>query len=84
MGALPLRRLTPHPLMSYFDIGLPDGDGRKLCRRVRESGASQHACVIAVTGMTDLHSDDLEPFDGFLHKPVSPGVLQRALEFSEG
>lgn len=68
----------------FFDIGLPDGDGRELCRRVREGGASQHACVIAVTGMMELHAKELEPFDGFLHKPVSPGDLRRALVFAEG
>jgi CheY-like chemotaxis protein len=68
----------------FFDIGLPDGDGRELCRRIRHEGASQDASVIAVTGLTDLHAEDLEPFDGFLHKPVSSTALQRALAFSAG
>jgi CheY-like chemotaxis protein len=68
----------------FFDIELPDADGRELCRKVREDGASRDACVIAVTGRTDLRDDDLEPFDGYLHKPISAGALERALRFSEG
>jgi hypothetical protein len=40
--------------------------------------------VIAVTGRTDLKDKDLEPFDGYLHKPISPGALEHALKFSEG
>nr|WP_218626678.1 response regulator [Caballeronia sp. dw_276] len=68
----------------FFDIELPDADGRELCRQVREEGASRDACVIAVTGRTDLRDDDLEPFDGYLHKPISPAALERALRFSEG
>lgn len=68
----------------FFDIELPDADGRELCRQVRNEGASRDACVIAVTGRTDLRNDDLEPFDGYLHKPISAGALERALMFSEG
>ncbi|WP_254073995.1 response regulator [Burkholderia sp. S171] len=68
----------------FFDIELPDADGRELCRRVRNEGASRDACVIAVTGRTDLRDKDLEPFDGYLHKPISPATLQHALKFSEG
>jgi CheY-like chemotaxis protein len=68
----------------FFDIELPDGDGRELCRRVRNEGASRDACVIAVTGRTDLRDKDLEPFDGYLHKPISAGALEHALKFSEG
>ena len=31
----------------FFDIELPDADGRELCRQVRNEGASRDACVIA-------------------------------------
>lgn len=67
----------------FFDIGLPDFDGRELCRLVRTEGESRDACVIAVTGRTDLGAKDLDPFDGFLHKPISPGALAHALKFSD-
>src|SRR4051794_17826833 len=44
------------------DVGLPDGDGRQTCERLRDEGASQDACMIAVTGRTDLHDDDFPSF----------------------
>jgi CheY-like chemotaxis protein len=68
----------------FFDIALPDADGRQLCRQVRTQGASRHACIIAVTGMTDLKDTELEPFDGLLQKPISVEALQRALRSAEG
>lgn len=67
----------------FFDIGLPDIDGRELCRLMRTEGESRDACVIAVTGRTDLGAKDLEPFDGFLHKPISAAALAHALKFSD-
>lgn len=67
----------------FFDIGLPDIDGRELCRLVRTEGESRDACVIAVTGRTDLGAKELEPFDGFLHKPISAAALAHALKFSD-
>ena len=66
------------------DVQMPGMSGVELCRRVRNEGASRDACVIAVTGRTDLKDKDLEPFDGFLHKPISPAALEHALKFSEG
>jgi CheY-like chemotaxis protein len=62
------------------DVGLPDGDGRHACERLRDEGASQDACMIAVTGRTDLHDDDFPSFDGYLHKPFEWPVLKHALE----
>lgn len=67
----------------FFDVGLPDVDGRELCRLMRETGASRDACVIAVTGRTDLRGDDFASFDGYLHKPISSAALKRALEMWE-
>jgi two-component system OmpR family response regulator len=68
----------------FFDIALPDADGRELCRLARSDGASRHACIIAVTGMTDLQEAELEAFDGLLQKPISVDALQRALKSAEG
>jgi len=70
--------------MSYSSISLPDADGRDLCRQVRGSGASQHACIFAVAGMTDLSDDELSPFDGYLVKPLTVDALQSALKTAEG
>ena len=79
------RELTAHNTFDvvFFDIGLPDIDGRELCRLGRNEGESRDACVIAVTGMTDLGAKELEPFDGFLHKPISAAALAHALKFSD-
>jgi DNA-binding response OmpR family regulator len=41
----------------FLDIGLPDVDGRDLCRRLRAAGPSKLACVVAVTGDA-RHVDD--------------------------
>ena len=62
------------------DVGLPDGDGRETCERLRSAGASQDACMIAITGRTDLRSDDFPSFDGYLHKPITWPALRHALE----
>jgi len=68
----------------FFDLSLPDADGRDLCRQVRAHGASRHACIFAVTGMTDLSDDELSPFDGYLVKPLTVDALQSALKSAEG
>ncbi|KDR39002.1 response regulator [Caballeronia glathei] len=62
------------------DVGLPDGDGRQTCERLRSAGASQDACMIAITGRTDLRGDDFPSFDGYLHKPITWPALRHALE----
>ena len=68
----------------FFDLSLPDADGRDLCREVRAHGASRHACIFAVTGMADLSDDELAPFDGYLMKPLTVDALQNALKAAEG
>jgi CheY-like chemotaxis protein len=68
----------------FLDIELPDSDGRDLCRIIRRDGASRDACIIAITGLTDLRGPELDPFDGYLHKPFSAAALEHALKFSEG
>ncbi|WP_438390899.1 response regulator [Caballeronia sp. DA-9] len=62
------------------DINLPDGDGLELCRTLRAQGASQDACMIAVTGRTNLVSEDFEAFDGYLYKPITWPALKHALD----
>jgi DNA-binding response OmpR family regulator len=67
-----------------FDINLPDADGRELVKLIRAQGASKHACIIAVTGMTDLPDEDLALFDGYLHKPITVEALTAVLRSAEG
>jgi CheY-like chemotaxis protein len=68
----------------FFDIALPDADGRELCKQMRASGPSRHACIIAVTGMSDIDESELEAFDGLLIKPISVEALARTLKSAEG
>jgi two-component system OmpR family response regulator len=63
-----------------FDITLPDGDGRELCERLKSEGASQEACMIAVTGRVDLTGSDFVSFDGYMHKPITWPALKHTLE----
>jgi len=67
----------------FFDLSLPDADGRDLCKKVRERGASRHACIFAVTGMSDLSDDELAPFDGYLVKPLTVDALETALRSAQ-
>jgi two-component system, OmpR family, response regulator len=63
----------------FLDIGLPDVDGRELCRQLRASGASKLACVVAVTG-DDRHKEiQQEFFDGYFLKPFTEESLRAAL-----
>jgi two-component system, OmpR family, response regulator len=64
----------------FFDLTLPDVDGRELSARMRADGPSRDACMIAVTGRTDLHGDDFASFDGYLHKPITGSALRHALQ----
>jgi two-component system OmpR family response regulator len=70
---------TPFDVI-LFDVDLPDGDGRELCARLRADGASQEACMIAVTGRVDLTGDDFASFDGYMHKPITWPALRHTLD----
>lgn len=62
----------------FMDIGLPDIDGRKLCGYIRSAGASNEACIVAVTGHPDFREDanaGAGAFDGYLPKPISASDL---------
>ncbi|QSN64726.1 MULTISPECIES: response regulator [Burkholderiaceae] len=64
----------------FIDIGLPDVDGRDLCRRLRAAGPSQLACVVAVTG-DDRHRNELhEHFDGYFLKPFTADGFRAVLD----
>ncbi|WP_255503848.1 response regulator [Caballeronia sp. EK] len=64
----------------FLDIGLPDVDGRDLCRRLRAAGPSKLACVVAVTGDA-RHVDELsDHFDGAYLKPLTEDGFKAALD----
>ncbi|WP_438390476.1 response regulator [Caballeronia sp. DA-9] len=63
----------------FLDLGLPDIDGRQLCQQLRDASRNAHACVVAVTGRSDLSEADLAPFDGYLLKPVNREALKAVI-----
>lgn len=63
----------------FLDIGLPDVDGRDLCKRLRAAGPSQLACVVAVTGDDRHRGVQQEQFDGYFLKPFTAEGFKAAL-----
>ncbi|SAK77729.1 two-component regulator histidine sensor kinase [Caballeronia fortuita] len=64
----------------FMDIGLPDMDGRKLCEYIRCAGASNDACIVAVTGNQDFDAATSVQFDGCLRKPVTASQLTGTID----
>jgi PAS domain S-box-containing protein len=65
-----------------LDIGLPDLDGYKLARQIRNNPANEHATLIAVTGYGQAQDVALSQQAGFQHhfvKPVDPAALTAVL-----
>lgn len=71
-----------------LDITLPDGDGLKLAKEIRESSNNRHAYLFIITGNPSLEIafkayDQTRCFK-FLHKPFNYSQLNSALkEFKE-
>lgn len=63
----------------FIDVGLPDIDGRELCRQLRDTSRNSHACMVAVTGRDDLSELELAPFDGHLLKPVNRNTMEAVI-----
>ena len=59
-----------------LDVGLPDGDGRKLCRALRDDGVS---CPIILLTAADSDTDTIEGLDSgandYVTKPFRFAVL---------
>ena len=70
-----------------LDIGLPDVDGFKVCRLIRELPEGPGLLMIAVTGWNrteDRRLAEAAGFDAHLGKPIDPhdvvAMLDRLLE----
>jgi diguanylate cyclase (GGDEF)-like protein len=73
------------PDLVILDIGLPDGDGSRLCREIRRERSPEDLPILMLTGQTD--DDAIEAaFDAgatdFLTKPVSVPLLRQRLRFA--
>ncbi len=71
-----------HPNLILLDVELPDGDGRDLCRMIKQSKEMQHIPVVMCTGF-----DEVDEFlkqqphpDGVLHKPFDMNQLINVVE----
>jgi DNA-binding response OmpR family regulator len=63
-----------------LDVGLPDGDGRKLCRELRDSGVT---CPIVLLTAADSDADTIEGLasgaNDYITKPFRFAVLMARL-----
>ena len=72
-----------HPDAVLLDIGLPDLDGFKVCRLVRELPEGRGLLMIAVTGWNrsqDRLLAEAAGFDAHVGKPVEPGEVVALLD----
>ena len=69
------------PDFVLLDIYMPEVDGWTFLEKLRKT--MPHATVIMITGSgkpADFRKSMAETVDGYCIKPVSPGVMLRALE----
>lgn len=73
---------TWKPDVVLMDIGLPDGDGYILARRIRAAMGTETPRLVAVTGFGQEHDRQRAQaagFDAHLTKPAQPEDLKRVL-----
>ena len=64
-----------------LDVGLPDGDGRELCRELREAGIT---CPIIILTASDSDADTIEGLksgaNDYITKPFRFAVLMARVD----
>ena len=66
------------PDVILLDLGLPDGDGMKLCERLADEQETAQTPIIVISGTTDDDVVRRSRASGgkfFLHKPYDPNTL---------
>ncbi|WP_158824845.1 response regulator [Mucilaginibacter lacusdianchii] len=71
-----------HPSLIILDVSLPDGDGRDLCRQIKETQTFKKIPVVMCSGRSDIgdvvHQQGAP--DGVLRKPFDMNQLLRMVE----
>jgi PAS domain S-box-containing protein len=79
-----LRLIAHRPDLVLLDVSLPDGDGRDVCRQIKEQTMPAPPLVVLVSGVyldTQDRVTGLEGgADGYLIKPVEPAELVAQLQ----
>ena len=62
------------PLLVLLDIQLPDGDGRQLCRSVKDDPDLRETFVVLISGVRKSSADAVDGFaagaDGYIRRPI--------------
>ena len=75
--------LNIRPRFAIIDIGLPEINGYKVARQIRDKFSSDEVYLIALTGYgrpEDRRAVEDAGFDPHLVKPLKPDELSRVLE----
>ncbi|HEX2567556.1 MAG TPA: response regulator [Burkholderiales bacterium] len=69
------------PEVVLVDLGLPDGEGADVAKRLRRHPQMKSIRIVAITGRGLEHRDEAlrAGCDDFVRKPVEPDVLEAAL-----
>lgn len=70
------------PDVIILDIMLPDIDGRRVCRLIRDGAMGKEVKIIGVSGYAHMiHVDDMlrKGFDEFLPKPFTPSQIREVV-----
>lgn len=57
------------------DARMPDGDGKSLLKKINSLNLIKKPQMFICTGDTDLISDDIDNFSGFIHKPYTIDLI---------
>ena len=69
------------PNLIILDVQLPDGDGRELCRQIKETANMSEISVVMCSGLDEVQDcyNQQGPPDGILHKPFDMRQLLNLL-----
>lgn len=79
-GAMGLKvaRAFPQPDLILLDVLMPEMDGFKVCRQLKEDPATWTLPVIFLTGLSEIQDEEMGLRLGaadYINKPISPAIL---------